>query len=350
MTSRLRIGIIGAGENTRTRHIPGLRAEPDVEIVAVCNRRPESTERVAREYDIPRRFAKWEEVVADPAIDAIVIGTWPYLHCPITLAALAAGKHVLTEARMSLDAAEAHRMRDAARKHSNLVAQIVPSPYGLTGDRFVRDLIQSDFIGELREYHVYSQTGALADPDSPLAWRQDAGFSGFNALSLGILHETLLRWLPQPSELFARTRAFISERLDSDSGLRRAVGTPDCIQVLTRLPSGAAGAYRLSGVSPFGGGTAIELFGHKGSLRYDLSADQIWGTRDPGSMREISIPLDQRGGWRVEADFIRSIRQGDPVEFTNFDTGVAYMEFTEAVARSALIDEVVPLPLAPLIV
>ena len=52
--------------------------------------------------------------MADPDIDAIVIGTWPYLHCPITLAALEAGKHVLTEARMSMNAAEAHRMLAAA--------------------------------------------------------------------------------------------------------------------------------------------------------------------------------------------------------------------------------------------
>src|SRR5262245_44314985 len=124
MAARLRIGIIGAGDNTRKRHIPGLRSEPDVEIVAVCNRRPESTERVAREYDIARRFSRWQDLVADSGIDAIVIGTWPYLHCPITLAALQAGKHVLTEARFSMNAAEAHEMRDAARKYQKLVTQI----------------------------------------------------------------------------------------------------------------------------------------------------------------------------------------------------------------------------------
>src|SRR5258708_972195 len=101
----LRVGLIGAGANTRLRHIPGLRAVPGVEIVAVCNRRPASTEEVARVCAIPRTHARWEDLIADPAIDAIIIGTWPYLHCPITLAALAAGKHVLTEARMSLDAA-----------------------------------------------------------------------------------------------------------------------------------------------------------------------------------------------------------------------------------------------------
>src|SRR5581483_10508785 len=103
MTSHtLRIGLIGAGANTRARHIPGLRALPQVEIVAVCNRRPESTAAVARDCGIPRTCEQWQDVVHADDIDAIVIGTWPYLHCPITLAALAAGKHVLTEARLAL--------------------------------------------------------------------------------------------------------------------------------------------------------------------------------------------------------------------------------------------------------
>ncbi|HZU37192.1 MAG TPA: Gfo/Idh/MocA family oxidoreductase, partial [Gemmataceae bacterium] len=85
---RLRIGLIGAGANMRARHIPGLRAMPDLEIVAVCNRRPSSTQAVAREHGISRTYEHWRDVVADPDIEAVVIGTWPYLHCPITLAAL----------------------------------------------------------------------------------------------------------------------------------------------------------------------------------------------------------------------------------------------------------------------
>src|SRR5205807_4112700 len=91
----LRIGLVGAGANTRKRHIPGLRALPDVEIVAVCNRRPSSTAAAAREFGIPRTYEHWQDLVADSDLDAVVIGTWPYLHCPITLAALETDKHVL---------------------------------------------------------------------------------------------------------------------------------------------------------------------------------------------------------------------------------------------------------------
>src|SRR5713101_3185157 len=169
MAKTLRIGLIGAGANTRSRHIPGLQAIEDVEIVAVCNRRPGSTGTVAREFRISKTFEHWQDLVADPDIDAVVIGTWPYLHCPITLTALQAGKHVLTEARLSLNAAEAHQMLAASRKHAGLVTQVVPSPYGLKGHDVMKDLIQAGFLGELREVYVYSQNAALADPASPLS-------------------------------------------------------------------------------------------------------------------------------------------------------------------------------------
>src|SRR5437773_1352652 len=251
-THSLRIGLIGAGANTRSRHIPGLKAIEDVEIVAVCNRRPGSTAAVAREFGIAKTYEHWQDLVADPDIDAVVIGTWPYLHCPITLAALEAGKHVLTEARMSLNAAEAHRMLAAARRHPDLVTQIVPSPYGLQGHEVVVELIRSGYLGELREVFLYSLNGALADPAAPLSWRQDAALSGFNMLTLGIVHETLLRWAPPPVRVLAQVHAFVGSRIDAESGVRRAVGTPDSVQVLAVLANGARATYHFSGVVPVG--------------------------------------------------------------------------------------------------
>jgi predicted dehydrogenase len=258
MAKNLRIGLIGAGANTRSRHIPGLKAIENVEIVAVCNRRPGSTAAVAREHGIAKTYETWQDLVADPDVDAVVIGTWPYLHCPITLAALEAGKHVLTEARLSLNAAEAHQMLAASRKHSKQVTQVVPSPYGLKGHDVMTELLESGFLGDLREVQVYARNNALADPASPLSWRQDVGLSGFNMLTLGIVHETLLRWAPPPVRVIAQVHAFIPTRIDPESGVRRPVGTPDSVQILAVLENGARAVYHLSGVASFaqGMGTA----------------------------------------------------------------------------------------------
>ena len=196
-SGEIRIGIVGAGQITRTRHLPGFRAIPGVRIVGVCNRRQESARRVAREFDIPKIYGSWEDLVADPEIDAVVIGAWPYLHCPVTLAALDAKKHVLTQARMALNAREAQRMHDRALESPRLTAMIVPSPYGLAGDAYMRSLIDAGFLGTLREVHVHSLNSQLADPETPMTWRQSTRYSGFNMLTLGILYETVIRWIPR---------------------------------------------------------------------------------------------------------------------------------------------------------
>ncbi len=352
MSTPLRIGLIGAGGNTRAKHIPGLRAVPDVEIVAVCNRRPESSAEVARAYGIPHISERWQDLVYDPSIDAVVIGTWPYLHCPITLTALKAAKHVLTEARLSMNAAEAHQMLAAAREYPHLVTQVVPSPFGLKGHEVMVELIEGGFLGEVREVQVCHLGAALADPSAPLSWRQDADLSGVNMLTLGILHETLLRWQPPPVRVLAQVHAFLPTRIDPTSGVRRTVGTPDSVQVLAVLENGARASYHFSGVSPFGQQAFIALHGSHGVLIYDLLQDRIRGqSRSAGpscmleELREIPIPPEKAGRWQVEADFVRSIREGAPVRFSTFETGVAYMEFTEAVARSAEVGLAIELPL-----
>jgi predicted dehydrogenase len=96
----VRIGIVGLGKNNRDRHLPGFRAIKAVEIISVCNRSLKSSKRAANQFAIPKTFDVWQDLVCDDDIDAVVIGTWPYVHCAIALAALEHGKHVLTEARM----------------------------------------------------------------------------------------------------------------------------------------------------------------------------------------------------------------------------------------------------------
>jgi len=342
----LRIGIVGLGGNTRLRHVPGLLACGDVQIAAVCNRRPESTAAVAREFGIPRTYERWQDLVADPELDAVVVGTWPYLHAPITIAALDAGKHVLCEARMAMNAAEARAMRAAAERNASCVAQLVPSPFGLRVGNVVRELLAEEYLGQLREAVVIATNDALADAQTPLAWRQVAELSGVNMLAVGIIHETVQRWLPPTVRVLAQARACTPQRIDHDTGLMLPVGTPDSVQVLATLADGAAAIYHCSGVTRFGPGAQIHLYGSEGTLRIELTpTERIFGARrGDAALTEIPIPADKAGGWRVEADFVASIREGRPVEFTDFADGVRYMEFTEAVARSAASGAAVDVP------
>ncbi|HEV7998562.1 MAG TPA: Gfo/Idh/MocA family oxidoreductase [Planctomycetaceae bacterium] len=344
---RVRIGLVGAGKNTRERHAPGFRSLPDVEIVGVVNSTPESTARVARELEISKTYPRWQDLVADPQVDAVCIGTWPNLHCEITCAALTAGKHVLTEARMARNADEAHRMAQAAHEYPNLVKQIVPSPFGLLQHEHVLELIRDGFLGEIREVVVIGATDAFANPDAPLHWRQDAVRSGYNVLSLGILHETVLRWAPPPVSVFAQAQTFGRSRPSGNGSGQAEVTVPDSVQILTDLANGGRGLYHISGVCRFGPGHQIHLYGSEGTLRYEITPVERLLTARAGEKQllEFEVPAAKRGGWRVEAEFVGAIRGYEKVRFTDFATGVKYMEFTEAVARSAASQARVPLPL-----
>jgi predicted dehydrogenase len=347
LTQRVRIGIVGAGNNTRLRHIPGFRHIPGVDIVGVVNRSSESTARVAKELEIPRVFSDWRALVEDPEIDAVMIGTWPNLHCEVTCAALEADKHVLTEARMARNAKEAHRMCDVAHRHADLVKQIVPSPFGLVQDHYVKDLIHEGFLGEIREVIVIGATDAFAKADAPFHWRQDAEISGDNILSMGILHETVLRWAPPPTRVWAQKATFGRTRPSPGGQGEATVTVPDSVQVVTELENGGRGLYHLSGVCLFGPGQQIHLYGSEGTIKYEMTPVERLLTARAGDSQllEFEIPKEKRGGWRVEAEFIGAIRGNEKVRFTDFATGMRYMEFTEAVARSARTGAPVSLPL-----
>lgn len=345
-SAEIRIAVIGAGEVARKRHIPGFLAIPGVRIVGICNQRRESSARVAREFSLPKVYGTWENVIEDDEVDAIVIGAWPNLHCPVTLAAFDAGKHVLTQARMAMNSREAQRMYDGSREVPELTAMIVPSPYGLTGDAFLRSLIASGYLGKLREVHAHGLNGDLADPATPMGWRQMTKYSGFNMLTLGILYETVLRWVAEANRVIAYASKMVPARVDPETGKRARVGTPDSVQVLTTQEDGSVGVYRLSGVVHHGPGLGVALYGSEGTLVYDLTRDVIRGARrgEP-ALAPLAVPAKLVGGWQVEDDFIAAIRREREVVNTTFATGVRYMQFTEAVARSSRHQQPVMLPL-----
>ena len=339
-TDTIRIGIVGAGANTRLRHVPGFRANEGVELVGVVNRSRESSERAAAEFEIPRVFDSWQELVADDEIDAVMIGTWPNMHCEVTCAALEAGKHVMTEARMACSADEARQMLACSQAHPDLVTQIVPSPFGFFCTDYVRRLIDDGFLGELRELVVIGADDGFQDTQAPLHWRQDREISGFNVLAMGILHEAAMRWTPDASRVFAQMTTFGPDRPDGPATI------PDSVQLMTEIEGGARGLYHLSGINLFGPGYHLHLYGSDGTIRVDLGKGTLMiGRVGDETLDEPQIPEEEQGDWRVEDEFIGAIRGTESIRLTDFSTGVKYMEFTEAVTRSADSNQPVNLPL-----
>ncbi len=129
-SKKLRVGLVGAGGIVKQKHLPGLKALPNVEVIAVCNARTESAQAVAKEFDIPEVFTDWAEMLDRRDIDVIWVGTPPVLHAPITISALEAGKHVFCQARMAMNLREGREMLAAAQARPHLVTMLCPPPHG----------------------------------------------------------------------------------------------------------------------------------------------------------------------------------------------------------------------------
>jgi len=338
----LRIGIVGAGANTRSRHIPGFQAIDGVVVSAVCNRTRASGQKVADEFGIRHVFEDWKELVHSDQVDAVCVGTWPYMHCPITLETLDAGKHILTEARMAMNLEEAKKMHEASLK-SDRVAMIVPAPFYLESEALLLEMVAEGYFGDWLEIHLRGMGGAY-DPSTPLHWRQQRVLSGNNIMALGIINETVRRYAGDENAVLAHGRVFTPERMDPETGDKRPVDVPETLGVVAQMECGATAVYHLSSVTRLGAGGAFELHGTRGALSLQESGTWVAGPED-AQFRKLVIPEEKKGGWRVEQDFVDAIREGKPVTHTSFSDGVKYMAFTEAVQISIQEGRRVELPL-----
>ena len=333
MIETIRVGLVGAGGIVRSSHLPRLRAIEGVDVAGVVARSPDSTRRAAGELAIPTSYPTWQALVADPAIDAVVIATWPYLHAPVTIAALEAGRHVLCEGRMAMDADEARAMLAASLARPDRVAMVVPGPFSFFADATVVRLLREGAIGTPRTFRA-TWAGAISAPGGD-QWRRERRFSGNNVMTLGILYESVARWLGQAERVGAELVNYAPSQPGPD-GSAIPADIADHAIVTARFPGGVVGTFEVSAYARFTPANAVSIFGANGALHVDLARQQISLARPTASRPEpVEIPAGERGAWRVEEAFIGAIRGVEPVTLNDFATGVAYMAFTDAVHASA---------------
>jgi predicted dehydrogenase len=330
----IRVGLIGAGGNVRNRHIPGFRKVAGVELVGVVNRSLESSHRVAEQFNIPRIYHTWQELLDDESINAVCIGTWPYMHCPMTLAALERGKHVLTEARMASTAQEARDMLAASRRHAHLVCQLTPTSTTYKIDRVLQRLIGEGCLGELLSVEYQALQNRFADRGGELHWRHDWELSGYNTLNIGAAYESMMRWVGRGNRVMAMAKVHVPYRRNA-CGALTSVRIPDHVDILYELANGAQVHMRMSATTGLSTGTQIWFYGTEGTIHVDQQQRIFAGRRGDTQLSEVPNPPEEQAYYRVEEEFTNAIRGREQITMVPFETGVHYMEWTEAVIRSA---------------
>ena len=222
---------------------------------------------------------------------------------------------------------------------------LVPSSSGYSVDRAILSLVGSDLLGEILSVDVHRLQRGFANFDGPLDWRHDPELSGLNVLNVGAIYELMMRWLGPGNRVSAKTRVQIPTRL-TEQGARVNATIPDHVEVLYELENGAPVHMVFSETTGLSRGNDTWIFGSEGTIRVDGANNIFVGRRGDRELAAYPNPPEGQYQHRVEEEFINAIRGIEPVAMNTFEIGVRYMEWTEAVHRSAASGSAVSLPLA----
>ena len=145
----LRWGIVSTADIGMRKVIPGIRTAARCEVVAIASRDRARAEAAASELAIGRAHGSYEDLLADPDVDAVYIPLPNHLHAEWTIAAARAGKHVLCEKPLAMTAADAERMIEACQAEGVHLMEAFMYRLHPTWEA-VRELVASGRIGELR--------------------------------------------------------------------------------------------------------------------------------------------------------------------------------------------------------
>ena len=179
-----RVGSVGIGGISRGVHLPGIEKSPDLQLVAVCDIRPERMEYAREKYGIDEAhcFADYHDLINCPDVDVIDISTSNNAHFEVAKAAIEAGKPYAIEKPVTMTAEEADILaRMTAEK--NLKNMVCFSYRFKAAARYMKDIIAQGSIGQI--YHVYMQylqAGGGPEWDLPRSWRYIKELSGTGAL------------------------------------------------------------------------------------------------------------------------------------------------------------------------
>ncbi|MEW8985456.1 MAG: Gfo/Idh/MocA family oxidoreductase [Bacillus sp. (in: firmicutes)] len=193
---KLRVGVIGCGSIARHRHLPEYAANPNVELVAVCDNNAERALEIGEKYGVPS-YTSFVELLRNAEVDAVSVCTPNYLHAPISNAALLAGVHVLCEKPMATSEEEAKSMIETA-KNSGKKLMIAHNQRFVASHQKARQLIESGEVGKIYSFRTAfghgGPEGWSVEGKEGWFFQKDKAFVGAMG-DLGVHKTDLLRYI-----------------------------------------------------------------------------------------------------------------------------------------------------------
>ncbi|HEX7301949.1 Gfo/Idh/MocA family oxidoreductase [Lentzea sp.] len=321
MTDHVRIGVLGAATIAPTAVINPARSSTVAEVVAVAARSAAKARAFADKHGIPRVHGSYEELLADPAVDAVYNPLPNGLHGRWTLAALEAGKHVLCEKPFTANAAEAATVAVAANASGLVVMEAFHYRYHPLAVR-VDEIIRSGVLGPLR--HVEASVCFPLPKFSDI--RYDYSLAGGAVMDAGCYAVHMARLLGSEEPEVRSARALLREP-SIDRAMRASL----------RFPSGHTGSVHASLWSSAVLKLSLKAIGENGTLR-------VLNPLSPQFRHRLSLRLKdkssterfgRRPSYAYQLDaFTGAVLHGRPFP-TTADDAVKNMAVVDAIYRAA---------------
>ena len=322
MANTLRWGIISTARIGTEKVIPAMQQTTSCDIVAIASRDLARAQEAAQQLGIPRAYGSYDQLLADPEIDAVYNPLPNHLHVPVSIQALEAGKHVLCEKPIGLSSTEARRLVDAGRNRPDLKLMEAFMYRHHPQWQRARHLVETGGVGTLKTIHSFFSYYN----EDPQNIRNQTEIGGGALMDIGCYPISLSRFI------FGRQPVRVCSVVEYDPRFRT-----------DRLASA---------ILDFGDGTStftcstqlvpcqrVNLYGTKGRVEIEIPfnapSDQpcrLWHQVDE-HIEEVSFDICDQYGIQGEL-FSQAVLQETEVP-TPISDAVANMEVIEAIVRSA---------------
>ncbi len=315
-------GILSTAKIAREQVIPALQAAGNCSVIAIASREKEQAQAVADHLGIPKAHGSYEALLADPEVQVVYNPLPNHLHVPWSIRALAAGKHVLCEKPVGLNAPEAESLLATARQHPQLKVMEAFMYRFHPQWQLARRLVAEGRIGGLRTVHTFFSYANL----DPTNYRNRPGMGGGGLLDIGCYGISLARFLfgAEPRRVFGQMEvdpAFGVDRLASAVlEFERGTATFTCATQLADYQR-------------------VNVFGTEGRLEIEIPFNapndrpcRVWHQHGE-AIEEIQLPVCDQ--YTIQGErFAHAVLAGGPVP-TPLEDAVANLRVLDAVALSA---------------
>jgi predicted dehydrogenase len=330
MSDGIRWGILSTARIGTQKGIPAMQRAADCQVVAIASRTPERAEQAAQELGISQAFGSYEELLADPDVDAIYNPLPNHLHVPWSIRALQAGKHVLCEKPLGLTSAEAQELVDEAARYPDLKVMEAFMYRHHPQWRKALELIEQGTLGRLMAIDtVFSYNNR-----NPEDIRNQAEIGGGGLMDIGCYPISLSRFLFQGEP----TRVIGRLELDPEFGVDRLAA------VLMEFPTGTSSFVCSTQMAPF---QRVQILGTEGRYEIEIPFNapperpcRAW-LQTASGVETLEFPVCDQYTLQAEL-FAQAILRDEPVPTPLID-GVRNMRVIEAIRESTRTGNWIPL-------